>query len=412
MSTRQIPDSGLYTGRVEYEREATTGGEPENPEYEFYADDIASVSWDVGVSPDARHGLGTADPVSHENVNEEPTITVTYWLQQAVVDDSDDPKDACADAILRDADNRIHNTHHVRIEESREGSDPDDPDGADGARVYVIGLGCHPDVTLTEDTDRGLIEVELTYECEKVREYEIFQPNDEKLTVDMSNTDDAGVTVTLEDDEGEVEEVSMMVNDEETTKTDWSSLRAIHLDEDIEGDIIVKNEADEELARIRGGDYYHPSDGTLEGDQGVPAIDDGSLATAINEEYDSFAGATIERGGDVLSYDVSETVLSFENDYGREPRHDSTRTRINEGNRGALSEFDLIGWGASAEFGSEALGGVADDVEITTAKTEWNFQSAVVSEPGDVERDGEDATFIYDVTMEPSENAGISVSRA
>ena len=415
MSERVQPESGLFTGRVEFYREDVTGEYQTNPEYTFFSDNPREVTHTPGLNTERRDGLGTADAVAHDIGNEEPELSVVYDLQHSLVTSGGDPDDPSADAWLRNADNRILNTHHVRIQEERESSDPNDPTGASGARIYVIGVGCHPNVEYELDPEGGSPAIAtVNYMAEKVRKYEVFQPDSDGLAVSSTNSNDA-MDITLEDDEGNTETLTLGgTSSVATTKTDWTSLSGFELSEEASGDVSVAinagTEADPEmgdnLVTIRGAAYYTTGDDEIEGDLGVPVVDGGSLASDVNEAYVYFNGASVTRGGSELQYDLNRITASCENNYEPTPRHDSTRMRWNEGNRELTLESDLVGWGASANFHDEALGINGEDIVITMSENQMTFHSAVPAEPGDTERGPEDSAIEFSVTFEPSENAG------
>lgn len=415
MSTRQAPESGLYTGRIEFARESVTGQYETDPAYQFYSDNVLEVTHTAGLNIERRNGLGTPDAAGHDKGNEEPEIEILYHLQKQLVDGNGDPDDASADAWSRDTDGRLKNTHQVRLREDRSSSDPDDPTNADGCRIYVIGSGGHPSVEKELDPENGApVVVTLTYNCEKVREYEVFQPpGGEALEVASTDAGDTTQTLTIEDDSGTSEDVSLNGDTAvSTTKADWASIQAIELDAETDGDVTVSlASSGDELARIRGASYYAPGDGTLEGDLGVPAVGSGSLATTIGSAFEYFNGASVTRGGATLEYDLNRMTAAVDNNIDVTPRHDSTRMRVNEGNRAATLETDVVGWGASAQYHDEALGVNGEDIVITLASSEITFGSAVPQEPGDKERGPDDTAIEYGVTFEASNDAGVSLSQ-
>ncbi len=123
----------------------------------------------------AEQPAGAMDPDFTAPGSEQHEVTVSYWLQNWVVDSNGDPLDACADAMLLSADNSFKNTHSVmsRMEVTSGGAD-----GA-GYRVYHVGKGGAPsEVTLPFETDDGNpVVVEMSYIFEKFRTYRIDQPS-------------------------------------------------------------------------------------------------------------------------------------------------------------------------------------------------------------------------------------------
>jgi hypothetical protein len=416
MSTRELPQSGLFAGEIQWLRESTTGSIETDPAYDYFADVTRDVSVTPGLNMSRRDGLGTPDAVDHDHGNETPSITVEYDLERQLVDGNGDADDPAADAILRNSDNRIPDTHHVRIREARSASDPDDPANADGCRVYTIGLGCHPNVEFeSQPEDSGRVEVTLTYDAtEKVREYEVFQPpGDEALDVVSTAAGDTSQTLTIEDDTGTAEDVDLNgTTAVTTTKADWNSIRALELDAEASGDVTVSlSGSGDTLATIRGAAYYSGGSQDLEGDRGVPVIGSGSLASAVNGTTEYIDGATIDRGGSTLQYDVAGWTFSCTNNYDTTPRHDSTRMRHDEGNRDVTTQFDLSGWGAAANFLDDMRGVQTDNVTIGLGLTDIQLVTAVVQEVDDVEWASDDTANAFGVTFAPSQDGGVSLSQ-
>lgn len=403
MSARDTPESGLYTDDVMVTRESVTGEVETDPEYEYFSDNIRDWSFSPGVNVSRRDGVGTPDAVDHDRGMEEPEIEVVYDLQRPLVDSgSGDPADFSADSWIRTDANRIPNTHQVRIVEERDAVDPDDPDGVSGVRTFVIGLGAHPNADMELDPEDGEpVNTTLSYMCEKVREYEVYQPDGDMLTVELEQSSDTGITVTIESDDGSSEEVDMSA-DSQTTTDSFSSIRAIELSDDIEGDLTVTNGSGTTLATIRGAAFYGDGEETLEGDRGIPAIGSGSEATAVSNPYVYFRGAQVTRGGNPLDYDLNRMTIGVENGYDSTPRHDTARGRYNEGNRETTVESDVVGWGASLDFYDDALGMEEDDIVILLTNTKFTFPSCVVTEPGDKERASDDTAVEYSVTFDPT----------
>lgn len=405
-SERQMPESGLFSEKLHFVREDITGETPDDPDYLLFSDNVVEWSYAPGMSIERRDGVGTSDARTHDMGIQEPELSITYDLQRPLIDADGDPEDASVDAWERTSSNTVRNTQHVRIVESRDVADPDDPDGVSGVKTFVIAHGCYPNVEQELDPEDGRpIRPVLTYMCEKVREYEVFQPDDDQLEITLDDDNDQGVTVTIEDEEGNSEDVEMTTSEETTTKEDWDSITAIELDDETEGDVTVSIEGGSDLATIRGAAFYGQGDESLEGDLGIPALGSGSIEDSIDSSYVYFHGTSVKRDGDELDYDLNRMSMNVDNSYEAFPRHDSVRQRINEGNRVIELEADVIGWGASVEFYEEAVGLVNDDIEIELSNTKFTFNNAVPTSPGDKERGAEDTAVAYSVIFEPQASA-------
>jgi hypothetical protein len=415
MSSRETPESGLFTGRAEFYQESTTGQFNSDPSYKYYSDEVIDVGWTPNYTTEARSALGTGDAAGHDKGMEQGEIEIVYRLQRQLVDGNGDPDDPAGDAWDRDSDNRIKNTHGIRIRDDRSGSDPDDPSNASGARIYVIGQGGHPDADMELDPQGGgPVEMTISYSCEKVRIYEVFQPpGDEALDISSSDTGDTSQTLTIEDDNGNSEDVSLNgTTTVTTTKSDWDSIRALELDSETSGDVTISlSTSGDTLATLRGADAYAQGDQSIEGDLGIPAIGSGSLASAVNNSFEYFNGATVTRGGSSFSYDVNAGSAEVDNNYETNARHGTFRPRIDEGNRDASAQFDFIGWGVSPDFLDKQLRTQTDDLVIGLSSTDITLNNSTVVETDDVERGPDDSAIAYAVTFEPSDDGGVSLSQ-
>jgi len=415
MSTREIPESGLFTGRAEFYRETTTGSFNTDPDYTLYSDEVVDVSWSPGYAVERRDALGTPDAAGHDKGMEEGEITITYRLQRQLVDGNGDPDDPAGDAFDRNSDDRIKNTHGIRIKDNRSATDPDDPASASGARMYIIGQGGHPDADFEDAADdSSALEMTLTYSCEKVRVYEIFQPDGtEALNIVSSDSSDTSQTLTIEDDNGASEDVSLNgTTAVTTTKADWDSIRGLELDAETTGDVTISTSSSgDTLATIRGADAYSNSDDGVEGDLGVPVIGSGSLGSAVNNTLESITGATIQRGGSSFAYDVAQASASVSNNYDPNARHETFRPRFDEGNRDTSIEFDLVGWGASADFIDQMSRTVTDDVVVELQKTTFTWNNAVIEGTDDVERGPDDSAIAFGITASDSDDGGLSIAQ-
>lgn len=415
MSTRETPESGLYSGQVEFYRETTTGAFDSDPSYTKFSDEVLDVSYSPGFDISRRDAVGTPNPVGHNLGTNEGEIEITYRLQRQLVDGSGTPDDPAGDAWDRDSDNRIKNTHSIRIRDDRANDDPDDPANVSGARIYVIGKGGHPNNDMEAPIENGgPIESTISYVCEKVRVYEAFQPpGDEALDVVSTDSGDTSQTLTIEDDSGTSEDVSLNgTTAVTTTKADWASIRGFELDAEATGDVTISlSTSGDTLVTIRGAGYYGPGGTSIEGDLGVPVIGSGSLGSAVSNDFEFLNGATVQRGGSAFNYDVTAATWSVDNNYGTEPRHDSLSPRIDEGNRNASVEFDLIGWGVSPQFLDEALGLNEENVVVGLPSTDITWNNAIAVGPSDVERGPDDSAIAYGVGFEDSADNGVGLSQ-
>lgn len=419
MSTRDIPETGLLTDRVEFIRETTTGQVPTDPAWEYISDNVRSVVWEPAPDATPRHGLGTPDPLSHDVGNEEHEITIEYDLQRPLVDSNGDPDDPMGDAFARNADNIIPNTHSLLIRDDRETSIPSDPSGTAGARMYVVAKGCYANAEPEFDPEEGApVMGVVNYTAEKVRSYEILQPDSAiELAVQSTDSNDTSQDVTIEDEGGATSEtVTLSGTTAVNTTATFDNVDAIELSAETTGNVELytydtgAGAVQDQLTTIYGAQEYSLNDQDLEGDLGVPALDAGSRASAINKSYEFYQSANLTRGGSAIDYDVNRITATVENNLEATLRQSSVRSRYNEGNRSIEVEADVIGWGSSDEYITDAMRGASANMKIEMQNSDITFNEAQPVEPGERERGPEDTAIEFSVVFSPQTDPAVSMS--
>ena len=207
MSASPSYESGLRGHRIEYIRESTVGVAPSDPAWNLFSDNVREIDFEHGAGISSQRGLGDPDSQGPFAGTEEGSVTVTYDLQQksssgnTFLDGSSNPNDAATDGLQRDSDNRIQNTHLIvdRYEQSglTAGNTINGSTSRD-TRQYWVAKGAYIDeVTLAGDPSDGQpISVELSYECEKVRHYQIDQPTSSEGSIELwaNSTDSSDTT--------------------------------------------------------------------------------------------------------------------------------------------------------------------------------------------------------------------------
>lgn len=390
MSTRPTPESGLRVDRIGCVREAVTGEIPADPNWEYHSDNYRTFTPSPDPGAERRDGLGTPYAVAHDVGNESHEITVAYDLQRPLVDQNGDPDDFAADGMQRTAGNEIPNTHAILTREDRGTPNPDDPADVSGARKYWVVKGAYPDPTIEGDPENGApIPVEITYMAEKSRFYEILQmAAAELLAVRTTNANDTTQTLTVEgeDDTGTYTSEAIALDGDTlvSSSTSFQSIDAAELDVHTEGDVLVFiNSGDattpgegSELVPggIKGWDHYSADGQELEGDLGVPALENGSHGTEIGTSFEHFHGDTVERGGESLALDINNGTFEVDNGYEQTSREDSVRYRITEGNAEPTMTYEAIG--DSLSHIQEGLTAAEADVVWEMAKTDLTLGSA------------------------------------
>jgi len=108
------PESGVRPQRIEWLRETTRGQVNDDPEWLIYSDHVENWwDWEPDANKTEAQPAGSPDPDLTAPGSETHEATISYWLQDWVVDGSGNANDASADALLLDDDNTPNNTHSV-----------------------------------------------------------------------------------------------------------------------------------------------------------------------------------------------------------------------------------------------------------------------------------------------------------
>jgi len=413
-------ESGLRNTRIEWAEGPNATDGDELPAHEaawnLYSDRVRSFEWGTDTGVEENRGLGEADP-EHEKGPEGGTFTVVYDLQQAL-QSSGTPNDAAGYGIMRDSDNYLYAHHTVNarqeIGEVVENETVDGGNGSRRARIYTVAVGAYVDeVVLTGDPgSQQPITVEITYECVRIRSYQIDQPGGSALDLVSSSANDTSQTVTIEDDSGTTEQVSLNgTNTVTTAKTDWSSIDAIYVEDgsgnptEFEGTISVSISGGATLAQIEGTDSYDGQDY----DEGVPITGSaGSHASAFNSSYEKFIGDTIERPASTsLAYDINSLELTVSNNTERTVREDTFGQRVHVGPRDSEVTATVVGPVESHSSVMESLQVNKNNLVWTLTDSTITISDSVLSDPGSRAPDAGQAAMTLDNTFT---GEGVSVS--
>jgi len=409
--TANEPESGLRPQRLEWVAESTEGEAPADPAWNLYSDNIVESNWNVTNSMEGRDAVGSPDSEGHYRGPEEATATFTYHLQQQITSGV-----AEHDFMTRDSANEFPNTHTVVERQVFESGGNDSA----GIRKYWVGVG-GKGASVNIEGDPGASEplpVELEYQFEKGRQYLIHQPSSgTTLEVSSDSDDDTTQTLTIEDEgAGTTEDVSLNGTTTVTTTATFSDIDAAYLDGETVGDVTITDGSGTTLMTIYGADTYSDGATDLEGDLGVPALGGGSHASAIAQDYEVFRGTSVleqsTSHANLEPYDLTNFVITVENDIATTNRSDSPRMRLSEGQRTVTVEGDVLGNAASYESVKDHLTNTGDQLTWNLGYTQIQIPHAVVVEaPEDTTSAGE-AAIEKSVTFEASarDETGSSVS--
>lgn len=371
-------EGGIRPYRLEFARESVVGEAPTDPTYMIYSDNARTLEPEISPESEAQRGLGDPDPKDHFAGTEAHSLTVSYDLQQWIIDGSGNALDALYDGIQRDSDNRLPNSHTVvrRMEQSElDPSNTVNGSTSYDTRQFIVGKGGYVDsVTITGDpTDPQPVLVELNYEFEKARVYQIDQP-DSGSQLDVESTDDSddSQTLTIEDEgAGTTEDVDLSGTTTQTTTGSFSGIDAAHLSAETAGDVTISITGGDTLMTIKGQDSYDQG----EGDLGVPALGSGSHASSIGTAYELFHGDTVERpSGTSLSDNLNSTEITIENNVDGTERAAGPRRALAANER--TPTVDATVFGETEHFQQ-----IRDALTVAANDLVWTFDGGSITIP-------------------------------
>lgn len=363
-----VPESGTRPSRIEFVREDTRGVTPADPDWSTYSDHVVNFwDWEPEANKATEQPAGSMDPDITPPGPESHEATISYWLQNWLVDSNGDPLDAAADAMLLSQDNDFLNTHSAvsRMEVFSNGAD-----GA-GYRIYHVGKGGAPtEVTLPFETEDGTPVVpELSYQFEKMRVYRIDQPS-ASTTLDVTNNGTTSVDVTLESEGAATSEtVTVAGGTTSTTTASFGDIDAVELDTDTDGTVVVSDGAGTNFLTIHGSDEY-----THGGDLGVPALGAGSHAAEIGTDYVSFNDsdygyATGDIAAEIISGELNVSLETDDNGV-----MGTSRRNIHPSGRRAT-------WSATVAGASESVDQVTAYLTQMVNDVEWAATEGTITGP-------------------------------
>lgn len=394
-------EGSIRNQRIEVTRENEPGVFPTDPDLMLFSNNVTSFEWSPTPGVSERRGLGTPDIVDFYNGPEEHEVTVAYDLYRFPVDTNGDPDDPSGDGVVRDANNDLPNTHSFMVREENLGipaSETVDGSTSRDTHLYLVGVGGRiSSVTFSGDPGSDQpITCEITYTLEKVREYQIDQPNAE--TLEIENTGSSEVDVTVEDDGAATSEtLTVSKGSTATTADTFDSLDAVSLSSDLDGDVIVsETTSGETLAKIRGGEFY----GHGEGDLGVPALGAGSRGTEISGSTETIIGDEIERpDGSPIAYELNSVEFTVENEVSTREQVSTPRMGMSVGNRTATVAATVVGPTESVKNAEQALGNRAANVRWTLTSGWLQADTARLTDFGGVSKTEGEAAMSLDNTF-------------
>lgn len=407
-TTHTRVESGLRDQRLEFIRENQLGVVPTDPTYIEYANTVQNFAWTPEAEPQGRRAIGSEDVITWEQGPEIHELTVTYDLVRWF-DDSANPNDASADAMFRGPDGLLSSHTVVAREEkgSIHANNTVNGSTSKATRIYTVAHGAVPsEVEIQGDpSDAFPVQIALTYRAQEARSYQIDQPDSSSFIHVESDSANDTMDITLEEedahDTGQGETLTLSGTTAVATSTEFTDLDAAYLAEEPEGTVTIYADDGsgsgsagapaDALMEIHGQSEY----GDLIGDQGVPAIENGTRDTAPDQEPETFIGASIDRGGTELRHEIPSAVLRVTNELEELERATDRPMGVYAGNRTVEMDCTMYGETTTHDLFDEYLRTVEDNINWNLATGTLTVENAVYFEPG--ERAIETAQAIMEV---------------
>jgi len=406
-----MPNEGaIRAQRVEFIREAIRGEFPTDPTYELYSMNITGLSWSPSPGVNERRGIGGPDIHTFHKGPEEHELTVEYDLQRWLTDGGGNANDAAYDGVARNSNNDLPNTHSVFVREVNENVPADETVDAYAETGYssgnasrkdtylmLVGTGGYIDeVTFSGDPgSEQPVTVELSYQFEKLREYQIDQP-DGSLTV--HNDGSSPVDVTLANADGSTSNtLTVAAGGSSSTAAAYEELETVGLSTDVDGPVtVVDDGTGEAIAVVRGSDFY----GGIEGDLGTPPIGGGSHAAALTDPYETILDDTIERPvGEAIGFEINSVEFTVSTELDTRERVGTLAMGISAGNRTVETTATIVGPTESVQQADEALGVVGANVRWTMDGGNLQANAATLPDVAGVDKTEGEAAMSLDNTF-------------
>lgn len=386
-------EGGLRPQRIEFVRESSLGVTPQNPDWEYFSDNMQGFNWSPDPGLESRNGLGTPDVVTHFNGPEEHELTVSYDLQRFFVDAQGDPVDPAGDGITRDSNGLLPNSHTVVAREDKTGlkaTETVNGSVSRDTRIFTVAIGCQID-TATLSGDPGSaqpIVPTLDYMSQKVRKYQVDQPSgSQQIQFVSSDNSDTTQSVTIENAAGTVRETKQLNGTTSvTTSATFDDVDTVYITDGsgnaatTSGNVTVKENGGVDLCVLYGDDAY----GHGEGDSGIPATGTGSHASDIGTAYETIINDTITRGGADLGLEINSVELEVSNNIESREQIGTPRMGQSPGLRDVVLTSAVVGEKESVKTASEALRNVGSDIVWTLTGGTLTVKDARLTDPDEI----------------------------
>lgn len=398
--------AGKDFGRHEFVRESNQGETPTDPDFKKYSNNIRSFSWTPSANTAAVRGLGDADPKNFITGAEDHEIEIVYDLVQNIVDGSGNPKDAVGDALLRNSDESLYNSHSAVFRADKTAGGADDA----GYRSYIVMKGGKYDsYSMSIDTgDSQPNQATLSYMAEKVRRYDISQPSADTTLEVSSTSDNDTMDITIENEgAGTTETITLTGTTAVTTTTSFSDIDAAELSAKPEGNVTISDGSGTTFLTIYGsGEFPHS-----EGDKGIPVLGSGSRASDIsNPVVENCLDAFLEKpDGTEISARLENVDISCENNLAEQPDLGTQRKSYDAAQRSVTIDAGTMhGEGEYDDFVRDHLQNKTENIQLVTSANKFQLDNAAIMDPGSLSVETEQAFISFDASFE---GAGVTITQ-
>lgn len=427
-------ESGLRRTSTYFVPETETAdGTPEtptDPAFNLWTKSINNEGGTSGTEFYESLGIGDAVAVDKTHATEEHERTINYDMFRFPVDPAGDGQSPLYYGATRNIDNQFHATlTHLKVVErdtivanstqhyryftefgnTHPGTDPG-ASGGKASRQEIYGRGGRIDeiVPNANPSDAALITVEATMLFEKLRMYQIDQPDAEYIHVRSSDAGDTSITVDIETADGATSESLSTDGSDGTTVVasadTYDSLRVWVPDEfagtiEIYGDDGSGTDAPgapaELLTFIRGSDTYNG----IDYDRGVPLVGSGSFETesALPAEGASALKSAGTWDGSAAAQKILGTEMSISNNTETVEPVGTFSPDIQPGQMEAELTCNVYGEMESTDKFADHIEGREGELRIPTTLGDIIFPRAFVSSGGEPEQEA--GTSILEVEV-------------
>jgi hypothetical protein len=410
MSATDQPDSGTLPGRLEWVEEPSYFGVPTDPSWIRFSDVFRAWEPNPGMDYGAQTATGTSEVQDHFRGDEDPSAELTYDLQRALVDSSDNAQDPAAYGMLRDDQNRLPSSLLIVYRREHSGGNDDsgmrEYDVVRGAKVETVEPDLDPSATLP-------IQMSLSFAPRKVRSYLIHQPSAATTTDVVSSDGNDSMDITIENEDASTTDTFSVNGTTTVTSTEtFGDIDSVWLASEPTGDITLTDGSGTTLMEIKGGLSYSDDEQAVDGDRGIPSLGSGSHASAIGTSFEHFVGDRVERpsGTDVRPV-ITAGGWVVENEFDTASPHGTRHPLESEGNRIVTIDTTVSGPNVGHDNFVDMLTKDQQDMEHELSRTLITFKNTVLTDADPKAVEPEEGRADYSITWSASGEPPIEVTQ-